>query len=228
LNHLAALSVKLNPAEPVVVVCNSAYRSSMAVGVLERRGFKAVRNLEGGSEAWINAGLPVYEGVKSGAGKAAVPKKQVKLPERISASELKRLLMDLPGTFEIADIRPPEYFNDYHLPGSVNTDISDIISNPAYLVGAGPLIIVDRDGSLAMAVAGILSQKTDRPVKVLFGGLDAYWSDNESGMGEAVPIIPTEKDLRGFEKPAGLLPQSAPVTPPASEPSKPKRKSAGC
>ncbi len=228
LNHLAALSVKLNPAEPVVVVCNSAYRSSMAVGVLERKGFQKVRNLEGGSEAWINAGLPVYEGVKSGAGKASVPKKQVKLPERISASELKRLMMDLPGTFEIADIRPTEYFNDYHLPGSVNTDIADIISNPAYLVGAGPLIIVDRDGSLAMAVAGIISQKTERPVKVLFGGLDAYWSDSESGMGGAVPIIPKASTTPAIQKPSTPATPSAPVTPPASEPAKPKRKSAGC
>ncbi|MCG6880219.1 MAG: MBL fold metallo-hydrolase [Deltaproteobacteria bacterium] len=66
LNHLSEQSQKLDPEAPVVVVCNSAYRSSMAVGVLERKGFKAVRNLEGGSQAWIDAGFPVFEGINPG------------------------------------------------------------------------------------------------------------------------------------------------------------------
>ena len=79
LNHLAELSGKLDPEAPVVVVCNSAYRSSMAVGVLERKGFKTVRNLKGGSQAWIDAGLPVYEGVKpKGEVTKATPKGKTK------------------------------------------------------------------------------------------------------------------------------------------------------
>ena len=48
-----------------MVVCNSAYRSSMGTGILERKGIKNPRNLEGGSQAWIAAGLPVYEGEKT-------------------------------------------------------------------------------------------------------------------------------------------------------------------
>jgi hydroxyacylglutathione hydrolase len=65
LTHLAELSSKLDPDQPVVLVCNSAYRSSMAAGILERKGFQHVRNLEGGSQAWIEAGLPVYQGDKT-------------------------------------------------------------------------------------------------------------------------------------------------------------------
>ena len=64
LSHLAELSSKLDPAQPVVVVCNSAYRSSMATGILERQGIKKARNLEGGSKAWMEANLPIYEGEK--------------------------------------------------------------------------------------------------------------------------------------------------------------------
>ncbi|EFK11856.1 metallo-beta-lactamase domain protein [delta proteobacterium NaphS2] len=79
LNHLSEQSQKLDPAAPVVVVCNSAYRSSMAVGVLERKGFKAVRNLEGGSQAWIDAGFPVFEGVNPGSEVTqAIPKGKTK------------------------------------------------------------------------------------------------------------------------------------------------------
>ncbi len=65
LTHLAELSSKLDPEQPVVLVCNSAYRSSMATGILERKGFTKARNLEGGSQAWIDAGLPVYEAEKT-------------------------------------------------------------------------------------------------------------------------------------------------------------------
>ena len=62
------------------------------------------------------------------------------------------------------------------------------MDNPAWLTGAGPLVIVDRDGSLAMMVAGILSQKTERPIKVLYGGLQAYWAG--SGTFGGAPAAP--------------------------------------
>ncbi len=76
LSHLAELSSKLDPALPVVVVCNSAYRSSMATGILERQGIEKARNLEGGSKAWMEADLPVYEGEKP-PGSGIVPSKAV-------------------------------------------------------------------------------------------------------------------------------------------------------
>ena len=183
LTHLSELSAKLDPTQPIVAVCNSAYRSSMAVGLLERKGFKQVGSLAGGSEARISAGLPVFGAdQKPGADSpvaATTPKRTVKLPERIAASELKNLIMDLPGTFELVDIRPPPLYADYSIPGSQNADVAEVMSNPAYLTGAGPLIIVDRDSSLAMAVAGILSHKTQRPIKALYGGGVSYWQESE-------------------------------------------------
>ena len=80
LNHLSEQSNKLDPAQPVVTVCNSAYRSSMAVGILERKGFKMPRNLQGGSQAWIDAGFPVYESTKDSPSSPSVQNKEVKLP----------------------------------------------------------------------------------------------------------------------------------------------------
>ena len=67
LNELATKAGKLDRSQNIVTVCNSAFRSSMAVGVLERQGFKHVSNMNGGSEAWINAGLPVFEANKARA-----------------------------------------------------------------------------------------------------------------------------------------------------------------
>ena len=231
LNHLAELSIQLDPSQPVVTVCNSAYRSSMAVGILERKGFKMPRNLKGGSQAWINAGLPVYEAARKGVETGPAPKKQVKLPDRISAAELNRLIMDLPGSFELVDLRPANHFADYHLPGSINVHVAELISNPGFLVGAGPLVLVDRDGSIAMAVGGILSQKTERPIKVLYGGLEAYWSGSRkiapAATGTSVSPAVKEQPATETVSPAPEKTE-APVKPPAKKPERPERPSAGC
>lgn len=217
LGDLAAM--KLDPHDPVVTVCNSAYRSSMGIGVLERKGFTKVASMVGGSEAWIEAGLPVIQPTAPGGATAAQPKRVVKLPDRIDPSALKRLLMDLPGTYDLVDIRPADQFTDYHLAGARNVELADLIANPSFLTGAGPLLIVDRDGSLAMAAGGILSQKTERQVKVLFGGLDAYWRDVE--MGKPIKAVPLA--------PAASAPASTPHAAPAPQaPQTPKKKSAGC
>ena len=222
LNHLDVLSAKLDETQPVITVCNSAYRSSMAMGILERKGFKAVANLNGGSEAWIEAGLPVYgiEVDKTRSTPNPVAKREIKLAERMSANDLQRLLLDLPNSFDLVDIRSAAQFNDYNIPGSVNVELAEVLNNPAYLVGVGPLIIVDRDGSLAMMVAGILSQKTQRPVKALYGGLEAFWGANH---------------LQDIKTPTMIAPNrpDTAVTPPASQPKTespqpPKKKSAGC
>jgi len=51
LNELAKKSVLLDRQQKIVTVCNSVYRSSMAVGVLQREGFANGSNMKGGSQA---------------------------------------------------------------------------------------------------------------------------------------------------------------------------------
>lgn len=226
LNHLKTESVKLDRGAPVVAVCNSAYRSSLAIGVLEREGFRNVRSLAGGGEAWIEAGLPAIESAASCAVPVAAPTSQsVRLADRISPAELKRTLMDLPGSLQVVDVRPAAHFADYSLPGSQNADLADVLANPAYLEGSEPLVIVDRDGSLAMMVAGILSQKTERRVSALHGGLQAYWAESDLGALIAPGMLPASPVITA----ARPLPASAlkPSAPPAPAPKK-KRRSAGC
>lgn len=185
---------------------------------------------------WVSAGILVAvmllevapahaAGPPGGAEAGVAAARAVKLPERMAAVELKRMLMDLPGTFEIVDVRPPGQFADFSLPGSINADIGDVITNPAYLSGAIPLIIVDRDGSISMAVGGILSQKTQRPIKVLYGGLEAYWNDSVAPLppGASAPVsVPAVKPATPEAAPA------MPGTPAPAAPAPPKKKSAGC
>jgi len=145
---------------------------------------------------------------------------EVRLPERISPTELSHLILDLPGSFQLVDIRPPEHFDDYHIPGAQNVAIPELVNNPLYMQETKPIIIVGRDGSIAMAVGGILAQRTQRPVKVLYGGLEAYW--DAFGLRDAAP-----PDDAGA--PRAAPPSPAPDTgqPPATTP-EPQKRSAGC
>ncbi len=128
------------------------------------------------------------------------------------------MILDQPGTFELVDVRPPAAFADFALPGSRNVDLAEVLASPAFLAGTIPLILVDRDGSLAMAVGGVLSQKTQRPIKVLYGGLEAYW--------EQTGLKPTAGPVRGSAPPAAA--PAPPAAVPSAPPSTPKKKSAGC
>ncbi|MGI6415626.1 MAG: rhodanese-like domain-containing protein [Thermoguttaceae bacterium] len=231
LNKLEKESTKLDRNAPIVAVCNSAYRSSLAIGVFERQGFRNVRSMAGGSEAWLEAGLPVVE-AQASCVLPAVSGPPPKLADRISPTELKRMMMDLPGTFQVVDVRPAAHFTDYQLPGSENVELAQLLGNPAYLEGSLPLVIVDRDGSLAMMAGGILAQKTDRRVIALHGGLQAYWSESDLGSLAQPGFLasPPAASAPAAAAPGAAKPQApaaaSPAPKPTAEPK--KRRSAGC
>jgi rhodanese-related sulfurtransferase len=45
--------------KPVAVICRSGRRSAQGVEILRSAGFTRVANVEGGTNAWVSAGLPV-------------------------------------------------------------------------------------------------------------------------------------------------------------------------
>lgn len=61
LGELVARVEELDRDETVYVICESGGRSAQAVEWLNTQGFDAV-NVEGGTSAWRNAGLPVTKG----------------------------------------------------------------------------------------------------------------------------------------------------------------------
>ena len=232
LNHLKELSQKLEKSDPVVAVCNSAYRSSMAIGVLEREGFENVASLDGGRELWEEKGLPqVYGDTEH----KAQPLQSFVLPSRMSPEELNRILLDIPESVQIVDVRPQSRFNDYHIPGSVNESISSLLNDPKWLSGEVPLVLVCRDGSISMAIGGVLSQNSQRSIHVLYGGVQAWWKSVRSlgsGKGKSVGAGPSG-DTSGAPCPLRTVPAQSfesnqSVQPVQPAPVKTKRRSAGC
>jgi rhodanese-related sulfurtransferase/glyoxylase-like metal-dependent hydrolase (beta-lactamase superfamily II) len=53
---------RLDPTREYAVVCAGGYRSSAACSLLRRRGFRALRNVSGGTSAWVEAGYPLARG----------------------------------------------------------------------------------------------------------------------------------------------------------------------
>ena len=130
------------------------------------------------------------------------------LPKAVSAEELAALMAKPPAGLEIVDIRPAAQFADYSLPGSLNLEAAVVLADESLLGGSGPLVLVDKDGSQAFAVAGVLAQKATRPVMALSGGALAWWAFKEKGV--AVREVP----LSGAT-PTGGSPGAAPTTPAA-------------
>ena len=228
INELADQAAKLNPKMPVMTICNSAYRSSMGASVLLRVGFKDVQNLEGGSHAWSEAGLPTFsaEAKAAGATAAATETVYLDLPEPMGPQDVAQRLMDLPGSLQIVDIRPGWQFEEYHIERAVNATPADVLNNTAYLIGKTPLVIVCRDGSLSAAIGGAIAAKTERPIRYLSGGMLRYWEEIMRPAG-----VISDKSTRPMTSPPVAPEQPGAAPPPPAAPKKPlakKRISAGC
>ena len=63
LGQLAGKLSELDSAQEMVLVCKSGSRSSRALELLVGAGFRKVRNLKGGMNAWaaeVDPSLPIY------------------------------------------------------------------------------------------------------------------------------------------------------------------------
>ena len=146
------------------------------------------------------------------------------LPRAVSPAELAALLAKPEPGLEIVDIRPAAAFAEYSVPGAQNADPATLLADPAYLSGTGPLVLVDTDGSTAMALGGVLSQRPGRPVLVLKGGLAAWWAERE--LGQVVRETPLTAAPPSMGAPAS---PAAPGDPgPSQAPQPPATKNAGC
>ena len=204
----------------VVMVCNSAYRSSLAVGLAERHGMRHVRSLEGGLDAWIAAGLPTIGRMAPGAAQAAAPAPvagaAITLPEPIDAPMLQKALLDQPAAYAVIDLRAAWQFAEWSIPGSANVATEAIAAHVDTLPKGRRVVLVDRDGTTAFAVAGaLLAQQPERSLRVLVGGLQGYFRTAATG-GPVEAAAPA------------TAPAAVPATTQTKPAAAPKKRSAGC
>ncbi len=228
-SEASAFGKVLDKTQPVTFICNSAYRSSMAVGLAERQGFEHVSSLDGGLDAWLNASLPTAGTAmlspSSHASHDATGPPML-LPEPMEPAAIARALMDQPALYRVIDLRPAWQFDEYHITGAINVSPQGVEAFVRSLpVGVRP-ILVDRDGTIAFAVAGVLQARLDdasRSIRAMVGGTAAYFREVElgeevlRGSAPSAPASGSSSDLRAAPAPT--------ATPPKPQP---KRRSAGC
>ena len=169
--------------------------------------------------------------------------KSPELPKAASPGEVAQLMAKPPAGLEVVDIRPPADFLDYSLPGSLNLDPAAVLADESLLSGTGPLLIIDKDGTRAFALAGALAQKGSRQIVVLKGGLMAWWMSQELGLAVKETPLTGEPSPASSPVPAkssSPAPGTAPVpgspgtpgstapVPATPAPQPPATKSAGC
>ncbi len=205
----------------VVMVCNSAYRSSMAVGLAERLGFRDVASLDGGLDAWLDLGLPTV-GRLTKAAPAAVQAATagLALPEPVDPNLLAKVLLEQPASYAVIDVRPAWMFAEWHLPGATNVAIQDLAAHVSKLAPELRVVLVDRDGSLAFAVAGaLMTRQPERVLRALLGGAQRYHREIVLGGSQGSSSSPP---MPNAPKPPATIPTPTPL------PAAPKKRSAGC
>lgn len=213
----------------IITVCNSAYRSSLAIGLLERQGFLDIASLDGGLDAWLAAGLPVIGRMAPVAGDAVAvataaavntaPSGRLALPEPIDAAMLRKVLLEQPAAYQLIDVRPAWQFAEWTVPGAVNVTAEVLAGHVAALPADARIVLLDRDGSFAFALAGaLMAQQPQRLLRVLHGGLIAFHRDLPPSAERTPPTT------------AGPAPAttSAPTAPATTVPPAAKKRSAGC
>ncbi len=59
LDSLEQTLAQLDKSKPVYLICQTGRRSQIGAEILQKNGFKTIFNVEGGTSAWRNAGLPI-------------------------------------------------------------------------------------------------------------------------------------------------------------------------
>ena len=172
----------LDKSQPVLMVCASAYRSMMAVGLAERLGFADVGSLEGGLDAWVEAGLPVK-------GRMVQQVAGITMPAAIVASQLAHQLRTDPLRLVLLDIRLGWQFADWAVPGSRNLKLEDLEAAIEAAPAEAQVVLLDHDGSYAFAAAGaLMARKPGRVLHALVGGVTGWYREVELGTGAPMPV----------------------------------------
>lgn len=129
----------LDKAIPVVVYCESGYRSQIAASVLLQEGFADVSDLLGGYNAWDSAGLPSSTSASS---------IEIGTTPAVGARKARALLDS--GAF-LLDVREPEEWQTEHAPGAVLMPMGHVRQRQDELPRDRRIVVVCRSGGRSAA-----------------------------------------------------------------------------
>ena len=164
--HLAVLTdsfAALDTAAPVVVYCESGYRSQVAASVLLGAGFTDVSDLLGGYHAWDSAGLPTSAG-ESSLNTGTTP---------AVGARGAHTLVDAGAL--LLDVREPDEWRAEHVPGALLLPMGQVRQHQFELPRDRRIVVVCRSGGRSAAVTESLLRSGFDAVN-LAGGMCAWAS----------------------------------------------------
>lgn len=162
----------IDKSEEILLVCTNSYRSAAAMGILNGQGFDFVTHVAGGMQSWLGSNSRQM----SFTSHIRCPQKGCSTMDPlglITAAQLHDLWHNNPEKLEIIDIRSREKIEDYN-----PFEVSVQSQNNVYyeqLDANKQAIIVSDNVAEAIAYGGKLALRTDNDIKILQGGLGAWW-----------------------------------------------------
>ena len=133
--------MNMMPADtPVVIICGSGHRSTIAMTGIQMLGFVNAKSLAGGMKGWIAAEYPVATGFDLGS---ALDTYLTNLPEGwgvIKVEGLNEQMIEEPPF--IVDVRQPDEFAGGFIEGAVNIPLRELAQNLAALPAMDEQIVV--------------------------------------------------------------------------------------
>jgi rhodanese-related sulfurtransferase len=133
----------------IVVYCTAGHRGGIVMAALKALGYKNVRNIGGGLNAWVAANLPVEKGSKPAA--PAVNANAAKVPQNRLFNELQKSISDIPAGFLAIQ------------PADLNAKLADKATAPM-LIDVRPASEIEKNGYIAGGV--------NMPMDTFFASLD--------------------------------------------------------
>ncbi len=174
--------------QPIVVYCASGHRGAMVMAALRFLGYSDVRNLGGGTGAWVKAELALEAGVPAAPVAGTAPEVDATL-----LRDLNNFLANLPDGFytvkaadlntELAggatptmiDVRSAEDFTAGHIEGGVNMPITAVLADLTLLPAKdAPVVIYCASGHRGALALMALRMMGWTDVRNLAGGTGAW------------------------------------------------------
>ncbi len=145
------------PLDKQILLVADDHKSAQMANTWARRvGVDSIIGyLDGGMANWTAEGLPSSH------------------IEIISAEDLHSMILDN-SRFILLDVRAPIEFEDSHIDGAVNIQVSDLRTRYSELDSSRPVVVMCSSGNRSSLSASILKQHGFRHVANLAGGMSGY------------------------------------------------------
>jgi rhodanese-related sulfurtransferase len=175
---------------PIVVICGSGHRSTIAMTGMQMMGFVNAKSLAGGMNGWIAAEYPVVTGFDIST---AVDAYLSSLPEGWGVIKVEALNEQMIEAAPfIVDVRQPDEYVEGFIEGAINIPLRELAANLDALPALDEQIVVVCGSGFRSAIGmAVLQMLGYEDVFSMAGGMNAWTAAEFPVVTEPVPEVVT-------------------------------------